>query len=182
MKFTCHQLRLSLVSLFLATGVHRNRHCIGIYTYSIGNTPASNHLYHHTCFQLRCSTALIRANDTEKLALMFKLMDYIGQVQEEDPERGNQIKSPDTSSEDDASPGIVQMLSHMHEFIVQQGLADMRANADTITQDCEKYVEALLELFNRFSNLVEEAANNDPRFLSTRDKAFEEIVNNCRFV
>ncbi|XP_022652014.1 cullin-5-like isoform X2 [Varroa jacobsoni] len=123
--------------------------------------------------------ALIRANDTEKLALMFKLMDYIGQVQEEDPERGNQIKSPDTSSEDDASPGIVQMLAHMHEFIVQQGLADMRANADTITQDCEKYVEALLELFNRFSNLVEEAANNDPRFLSTRDKAFEEIVNNC---
>lgn len=75
--------------------------------------------------------------------------------------------------------GITPMLEQMNEYIVQQGLADMRANASTITQDCEKYVEALLDLYNKFSKLVEEATDNDPRFLSARDKGFEEIVNNC---
>ena len=37
-------------------------------------------------------------------------------------------------------------------------------------QDSEKYVEQLLELFNRFSALVREAFNDDPRFLTSRDK------------
>jgi hypothetical protein len=36
--------------------------------------------------------------------------------------------------------------------------------------DSEKYVEQLLELFNRFSDLVKEAFNDDPRFLTSRDK------------
>ncbi len=44
-------------------------------------------------------------------------------------------------------------------------------------KDPEKYVEQLLELFNRFSNLVEEAFNGDPRFMNSRDKAFKSIVN-----
>lgn len=126
-------------------------------------------------------TALIRANDTQKLALMYRLMDHIGRVLEEDKaNRGNAVDLRDDDEDND--PGIAQMLAHMHEFIVQQGLADMRGNADTITHDCEKYVEALLGLFKRFTVLVQDAANNDPRFLSTRDKAFEEIVNNCRLV
>ena len=37
-------------------------------------------------------------------------------------------------------------------------------------QDSEKYVEELLTLFNRFSKLVKEAFNDDPRFLTARDK------------
>jgi len=36
-------------------------------------------------------------------------------------------------------------------------------------QDSEQYVDKLLELFNRFSNLVKEAFNDDPRFLTSRD-------------
>lgn len=125
-------------------------------------------------------TALIRANDTQKLALMYRLMDHIGRVLEEDKENRKKHSVRIHIEDEDDDPGITQMLAHMHEFIVQQGLADMRCNADTITHDCEKYVEALLGLFRRFTVLVQDAANNDPRFLSTRDKAFEEIVNNCR--
>ncbi len=37
-------------------------------------------------------------------------------------------------------------------------------------QDSEKYVEQLLTLFNRFSKLVKEAFQDDPRFLTSRDK------------
>ncbi len=43
-------------------------------------------------------------------------------------------------------------------------------------QDSEKYVEQLLTLFNRFSKLVREAFNDDPRFLTARDK----VRNYCK--
>lgn len=51
------------------------------------------------------------------------------------------------------------------------------AAADIITQDSEKYVERLLELFRKFSTLVKEAFLDDPRFLTARDKAFKAVVN-----
>lgn len=38
-------------------------------------------------------------------------------------------------------------------------------------------MERLLELFNRYSSLVKDAFNNDPRFLTARDKAFKTVVN-----
>ena len=44
-------------------------------------------------------------------------------------------------------------------------------------QDSEKYVEQLLELFNKFSKLVKEAFIDDPRFLTSRDKAYKSVVN-----
>jgi cullin-5 len=53
----------------------------------------------------------------------------------------------------------------------------MKANYETITTDPEKYVEQLLELFNRFTKLVDDAFNGDPRFMTSRDKAFKSIVN-----
>ena len=55
--------------------------------------------------------------------------------------------------------------------------ADMVESADVITQDSEKYVERLLTLFKRFSRLVSEAFRDDPRFLTSRDKAFKRVVN-----
>lgn len=39
------------------------------------------------------------------------------------------------------------MLRELENHITQAGLADMIAAADVITQDSEKYVERLLELF-----------------------------------
>ncbi|XP_054272027.1 cullin-5-like [Macrosteles quadrilineatus] len=95
---------------------------------------------------------MIKSNETEKLQLMFKLMDRV----------------PD---------GIAPMLKDLEEHIVSAGLADMVASADIITQDSEKYVERLLELFNEFSMLVKEAFNDDPRFLTARDKAYKTVVN-----
>jgi cullin-5 len=44
-------------------------------------------------------------------------------------------------------------------------------------QDSEKYVERLLELFRRFSSLVSQAFVDDPRFLTSRDKAYKRVVN-----
>lgn len=96
--------------------------------------------------------SMIKNNETEKLQLMFKLMDRV----------------PD---------GITPMLKDLEQHIINQGLADMIASADIITQDSEKYVEQLLELFTRFSRLVREAFNDDPRFLTSRDKAFKHVVN-----
>lgn len=43
-------------------------------------------------------------------------------------------------------------------------------NLCSVSQDSEKYVEQLLTLFNRFSRLVKEAFQDDPRFLTARDK------------
>ncbi|KAF6212482.1 hypothetical protein GE061_013005 [Apolygus lucorum] len=95
---------------------------------------------------------MIKSNETEKLQLMFKLMDRV-------------------------VDGIAPMLNDLEEHIVSAGLADMVASADIITQDSEKYVERLLSLFNQFSALVKDAFNDDPRFLTARDKAYKQVVN-----
>ena len=38
-------------------------------------------------------------------------------------------------------------------------------------------MEELLKLFNTFSELIERAFRNDTRFTSSRDKAYQEVVN-----
>lgn len=95
---------------------------------------------------------MIRLNETEKLQMMFKLLDRV----------------PD---------GIDPMLAVLEAHIYQAGIADMVANAEVITADSEKYVEQLLELFNRFSLIVKDAFKDDPRFLTSRDKAYKKVVN-----
>ncbi|KAJ8933631.1 hypothetical protein NQ314_013894 [Rhamnusium bicolor] len=95
---------------------------------------------------------LIKAGETERLQLMFRLLERV-------PE------------------GVQPMLRELENHITQAGLADMVAAADIITQDSEKYVERLLELFRKFSKLVHDAFSDDPRFLTARDKAFKAVVN-----
>lgn len=95
---------------------------------------------------------LIKAGETDRLQLMFRLLERV-------PE------------------GVQPMLTELESHITQAGLADMVAAADIITQDSEKYVERLLELFRKFSALVHDAFNDDPRFLTARDKAFKAVVN-----
>ncbi len=41
-------------------------------------------------------------------------------------------------------------------------------------------MEQLLALFNRFSGLVRDAFYDDPRFLTARDQAFQDLVNDTR--
>lgn len=96
--------------------------------------------------------ALIREYETEKLNLMFRLLDRV-------------------------RDGVEPMLRDLESHIVTAGLADMLSASDVITQDSEKYVERLLELFNKFSSLVKYAFKDDPRFLTARDKAFKTVVN-----
>uniref|UniRef100_A0A671LSJ7 Cullin-5 n=1 Tax=Sinocyclocheilus anshuiensis TaxID=1608454 RepID=A0A671LSJ7_9TELE len=97
---------------------------------------------------------MIKRNETEKLHLMFSLMDKV-------------------------PSGIEPMLKDLEDHIMSSGLADMVASAETITTDSEKYVEQLLTLFNRFSKLVKEAFQDDPRFLTARDKAYKAVVNDA---
>jgi cullin-5 len=73
--------------------------------------------------------------------------------------------------------GVTPMLVDLEEHIATAGLDDMMAAVDIITQDSEKYVERLLDLFRRFSTLVKEAFDDDPRFLTARDKAYKLVVN-----
>lgn len=97
---------------------------------------------------------MIQHNQTDKLRLMLKLMDRV----------------PD---------GVSPMLRNLEEHIASAGLTDMMAAVDVITQDSEKYVERLLDLFHRFSTLVKEAFDDDPRFLTARDKAYKLVVNDA---
>ena len=95
---------------------------------------------------------MIRDNEAEKLALMFGLVDRI--------------------------PGAIDpILQDLEMHIINQGLADMKFSAETIVSDPEQYVEKLMGLFNRFSSLVKNAFHNDPRFLESRDKAYQMVVN-----
>lgn len=78
---------------------------------------------------------------------------------------------------DRVQDGVAPMLQDLEDHIAHQGLADMMAATDVISQDSEKYVETLLDLFRRFSVLVKEAFDDDPRFLTARDKAYKLVVN-----
>lgn len=78
---------------------------------------------------------------------------------------------------DRVTDGISPMLKCLEDYIIHAGLADMMVAAELITQDSEKYVERLLSLFNQFSQLVKEAFDDDPRFLTARDKAYKHVVN-----
>jgi cullin-5 len=89
---------------------------------------------------------LISDNEVEKLHQMYKLMDRI-------------------------EHGVDPMLGYLESHIVSTGLADMKAHAELITSDSEKYIEELLKLFNLFSTLVKNAFGDDTRFLTSRDKA-----------
>uniref|UniRef100_A0A915PYA2 Cullin-5 n=1 Tax=Setaria digitata TaxID=48799 RepID=A0A915PYA2_9BILA len=80
------------------------------------------------------------------------------------------------------SDGIDSVLNFLDVFIKTEALNDMRTNVNTITMDPEKYVEQLLSMFSKFSLLVANAFYDDPRFLTARDKAFQDVVNDtCIF-
>ena len=94
---------------------------------------------------------LIQNNDIQNLNTLFQLLDRI--------------------------PNVEPLLADLEEYILSEGLMIMKVNSETITSDPEKYVEQLLELFNLFTKLVNDAFNGDPRFMTCRDKAFKSIVN-----
>ncbi|TGZ63379.1 hypothetical protein CRM22_006954 [Opisthorchis felineus] len=74
--------------------------------------------------------------------------------------------------------GSERILVHFEQYVNQVGLEDIRQNAETMLKDANKYVERLLDLYNRFSSIVNDAFLNDPLLLASRDRAYQEIVNN----
>lgn len=99
------------------------------------------------------SPPLIRNYEIPRLKMLYRLID----------------KTPN---------GIQSMLNNLFEHIKIEGLNAMRQNAEIITSDSEKFVEQLLEMYTKFSGLIKDAFLNDARFLTIRDKAFQEVVNN----
>uniref|UniRef100_A0AC34QHY8 Cullin family profile domain-containing protein n=1 Tax=Panagrolaimus sp. JU765 TaxID=591449 RepID=A0AC34QHY8_9BILA len=97
-------------------------------------------------------TALIQKNDIERLQMIYRLVSK-------------------------TTNGIKIMLDKLLNYIKQEGLEQMRENAEIVTTDCDKYVEQLLDLHTRFTELIKSAFYDDPSFLTVRDKAFQEIVN-----
>ncbi|VDM96638.1 unnamed protein product [Thelazia callipaeda] len=101
--------------------------------------------------------ALISEGRTDKLRLLYRLINR-------------------------TSNGIDNILKFLSAFIKAEALNDMRANSSTITTDPEKYVEQLLSMFLKFSILIKDGFYDDPRFLTMRDKAFQDVVNDtCVF-
>uniref|UniRef100_A0A915D8P0 Cullin-5 n=1 Tax=Ditylenchus dipsaci TaxID=166011 RepID=A0A915D8P0_9BILA len=97
--------------------------------------------------------SLIKANEIERLKMMYRLVN----------------RTPN---------GIVTLLGILSKHIKTEGLCAMQANAEVILADSEKFVEQLLNMYVVFSQLVKQAFCNDPRFLTVRDQAFQEVVNN----
>ncbi|XP_046849667.1 cullin-5-like isoform X2 [Xenia sp. Carnegie-2017] len=94
----------------------------------------------------------IAANQTDKLLKMFHLVDRVAN-------------------------GVEPMITHLEDHVIATGLMEMMDAAATITTDSEKYVERLLMLYRRYSVLVKEAFDDDPRFLTARDKSFKKVIN-----
>lgn len=70
---------------------------------------------------------LVKSGKFENFNIMFRLMDHVDNV------------------------AIESMIKDVEDYIVSNGLSDMIACAETITQDCEKYVERLLDLFTKMT-------------------------------
>lgn len=96
---------------------------------------------------------LIINNETDRLKILYKLIN----------------RTP---------AGIPVLLNTLHKHICAEGLAAMQAHAAEIVTDSEKYVEQLLNQYTYFSQLVRDAFCNDSHFLTVRDQAFQEVVNN----
>ncbi|TNN11332.1 Cullin-5 [Schistosoma japonicum] len=96
---------------------------------------------------------LLHDEDTSQLRLCYELINRV--PQEIDP-----------------------LLVLLEEYIRKKGLDDIRANAEDLLKDADKYVCHLLNLYVRFSHMISDAFNNDPHFLTARDKAYQDIVNN----
>ena len=96
--------------------------------------------------------SLIKCNDIVRLNLMFSLLDRV-------------------------EAGIDSLLKKFEEYLLNIGIENLKMEALSIVQDSEKYIEHLLKLFNMATNLVNEAFNGDPRFLTARDMAFNLLIN-----
>ncbi|KAL3101325.1 hypothetical protein niasHT_028081 [Heterodera trifolii] len=102
---------------------------------------------------LAVGPTLIKNNEVNRLKTLYRLIN----------------RTPD---------GIPNLLNVLHKHITAEGLAAMHEHAAEIVTDSERYVEQLLNMYSVFSELVRDAFYNDSRFLTVRDKAFQEVVNN----
>ncbi|KAM7539100.1 hypothetical protein Aperf_G00000049573 [Anoplocephala perfoliata] len=69
------------------------------------------------------------------------------------------------------------LLPLLEEFIWNTGSSELRDNAEVISKDAGRYVSTLLDLYNRFSSIIEDCFQNEFSFLTIRDKAYQRLVN-----
>lgn len=106
--------------------------------------------------------------DVPNLNLMYNLLTRYNKRSE----GSNQVVAgrPDCSA-------LRAIVETFERYLVDYALDNMKSQAITIVNDCEKFVEMLQSMFNMATNLVVKAFNSDPHFFTSRDKAFDFIVN-----
>jgi hypothetical protein len=73
--------------------------------------------------------------------------------------------------------GIDPMLDVLQKYVTDYGFGAIRSIPETSTKDSVKYVQTLLEVFVKFSEVVKTAFGNDPAFCASLDRAMRQIVN-----
>jgi len=73
--------------------------------------------------------------------------------------------------------GIKPMLEMLQNHITNVGFDVIRSLPSKEVQEPKPYVEAILEVYDRFNDIVRKAFNNDPLFVVTLDKACRTIIN-----
>ncbi|CEF69289.1 Cullin-5 [Strongyloides ratti] len=96
--------------------------------------------------------SLIRDNDVPRLSIIYKALN----------------KTKDKMN---------YVLDVLKEYITEEGLSTMRENALTVASDPEKFVEQLLDMYNKFTKLIDDAFCGDIRFKTIRDVAFKIVAN-----
>lgn len=104
---------------------------------------------------------MIKENQTDRLKRMFLLMDRI------------------KVSEGSKNGPVTIMEENLKKHIIEDGIQYMKEHADSIAKfkDPTSFVDALLNLFAKYSELVQLAFNDDHRFSTVRDQAYKEVVN-----
>ncbi|KAM3178124.1 hypothetical protein ACTXT7_003197 [Hymenolepis weldensis] len=72
------------------------------------------------------------------------------------------------------------LLPILEEYIWNTGSIELNDNAEVISKanpDASKYVSTLMDLYNRFSSVIDECFQNEFSFLTIRDKAYQRLVN-----
>ena len=69
------------------------------------------------------------------------------------------------------------MTDHLGTHIWNQGLAALKENAEIAQNDPKIYVTTILDVHNKYNDLVLTAFKNDRRFVAALDEACKEFIN-----
>ncbi|KAJ3409583.1 Cullin-2 [Chytridiales sp. JEL 0842] len=75
--------------------------------------------------------------------------------------------------------GFKTVLETLEEWIFSVGKGLVQKNLPSVAKDPKIYIEALIELHQKYTSLCQTVLNGDPLFIAAVDKAFRNILNNA---